>query len=204
MRGIKNTTQHYGWVAVALHWAIGLAIIAMIPLGMYFHQLVHQAEMVVAGELMVDDFGAFFIWIDTVAVMHKSIGLTIMVLAAVRLVWRAMNPVPPLPDNLKWWERIAAHATHHGLYLLMFLMPLTGWLGSAAEGISGSFFFLFPIPAPVPASEVLAGILIGAHDIFSKLLILAIVLHVGAAMKHLVVLKDGVMRRMLPGVGPRG
>jgi cytochrome b561 len=179
-------------------------MMAMIPAGMYFHQLVHQAEMVMAGEVMVDDLVAFFSWIDTVAVMHKSIGLTIMLLAAARLVWRAINPVPPLPNNLKWWERIVAHATHHGLYLLMFLMPLTGWLGSAAEGIPGSFYFLFPIPAPVPANDTLAAILIGAHNVLSKLLIPAIVLHVSAAMKHLVVLRDGVMRRMLPGVGPRG
>jgi cytochrome b561 len=119
-------------------------------------------------------------------------------LAIVRLVWRAMNPTPGLPDTLRSWERALARFTHAALYVLLFVLPVSGWLMSSARNFPVSWFGLFQLPDLVPPSRPLYDGLHETHEMLAFALGAIALVHVGAALKHHFVLKDDVMRRMLP------
>ncbi len=184
MAGMTKEPDRYSSVAKALHWAIALVIFTLIPAGLIMHNL---------------PFG------DTKFLMyqvHKSFGLTVLALATFRLVWRLMHPVPPLPENLKPWEKVAARITHIGFYAIMFGIPLIGWamVSSAPIGIPTKLFFVIPIPHfPLPQSEALYELLLSSHKYMSFATLGLLVLHVGAALKHHFVLLDDVLLRMMPG-----
>jgi cytochrome b561 len=131
-------------------------------------------------------------------VPHKSWGITILALAVIRLVWRLVNPTPLLPTTLKPWERAAAHVTHYGLYILLFVMPLTGWIASSARSFPVSWFGLVQLPDLVGSNRPLYDSLMTVHYWLSWTLVAIAFLHVAAALKHHLVLKDDVLRRMLP------
>ena len=109
-----------------------------------------------------------------------------------------MNPTPPLPNTLKPWERVAAHVTHYGLYLLLFAMPITGWIMSSARNFPVSWFSLFQLPDLVGQNRPLYDTMHSVHEALSWVLLGFAVLHVAAALKHHFFLKDTVLRRMLP------
>lgn len=174
----------YDPVAVFLHWFIALSIIVMIPLGLFMDDLPISIRF---------DAYAF----------HKSLGLVVLTLSLFRLIWRFMNPPPALPASMKPWEKLAANTVHWVLYFLMFAMPLTGWLMvSATKKYPTVFFWSFevpfiPMPGGIDAKET--------HEMFENLHLylaygaIALVLgHVGAALKHHFIVKDGVLYHMLP------
>src|SRR5690349_2490074 len=107
---LANSETRYGSVAVTLHWLIALAIIGMLILGKYM------------ADLPKDDPSRF----DLIQ-LHKSIGITILAFSALRVLWRLVNRVPPLPAEMPGWERFAAHASHLLLYVLIIVLPLSGW-----------------------------------------------------------------------------
>jgi cytochrome b561 len=129
---------------------------------------------------------------------HKSVGITILMLATLRLIWRWLNPVPALPGTLKPYERFLAHVTHIGLYALLFAMPVTGWLMSSARNFPVSWFGFFQLPDLVTPDRRLYDTLHETHEMLGNALIAVAVLHVLAALKHHFVLKDDTLRRMLP------
>ena len=129
---------------------------------------------------------------------HKSIGITILILVALRLLWRWANPTPGLPGTLKPWERTLAKVTHVLLYVLLFLVPLSGWLMSSARGFPVSWFGMFQLPDLVPKNKALYDALVATHGTLAWALGLTATLHLLAALKHHFVLKDDVLRRMLP------
>ena len=178
---VRNTTSRWGWVAQLLHWTIVVLIIVQFWLGY-------------ATRWAPTDFKK----LPTV-VPHKSWGITILALAVIRLAWRLFNPTPLLPSNLKPWERAAAHFTHYGLYILLFAMPLTGWIASSARGFSVSWAGLVQLPNFVASgNRPLYDSLMTFHYWLSWTLVTIALLHVAAAFKHHFVLKDDVLRRMLP------
>jgi len=176
---IRNTLARWGSVAQLLHWVIVVLIIVQFVLGYETHWATGLAKL-------------------KTVVPHKSWGITILGLAVIRLIWRLANPAPLLPDTLKPWERIAAHVTHYGLYFLLFAMPLTGWIASSARSFPVSWFGLTQLPDLVAPNRPLYDTLMAFHYWMSWLLVAIAVLHVGAALKHHFVLKDTVLRRMLP------
>ena len=107
---MSRSSDRYTGVAVALHWLIAVSILFQIMLGW-----------------RMDDHGNSAVTF-LVFQLHKSIGITILLLSLARLGWRLANPPPPLPAQLKPWERWLAHATHLGFYAIMIGLPLTGWL----------------------------------------------------------------------------
>jgi cytochrome b561/polyisoprenoid-binding protein YceI len=177
---LRNTPLRWGAVAQLLHWLI-VALIAL------------QATLGLMGLLLP-------IGVEKLAVLarHKSVGLTILGLATLRLLWRWLNPIPPLPRNLKRYERWLAHGTHAALYGLLFVMPLTGWIMSSARGFSVSWFGLFQLPDLAPKSEPLYQAMIRTHAVLAACLAVIVALHVAAALKHHFLLKDDTLRRMLP------
>ncbi len=176
----RNTTARWGHLAQLFHWVIVALIITQfvlisieqdLPLGM-------QKLAVLA--------------------RHKSFGITILALAALRLIWRFANPTPELPDTLKPYERVLAKVTHTLLYVLLFAMPITGWAMSSARNFPVSWFNLFQLPDFVAPNRPLYDALHTTHAILAWLLVATVTLHVLAALKHHFFLKDDTLRRMLP------
>lgn len=196
-----NRTR-YTAVAIVLHWAVAIAILGMIPLGWWMGDALEvratQAQAIAAFQL------------------HKSIGLTVLLLSVARLVWRLMNPPPPLPEGMKPRERLAATATHWAFYFIIIAMPLTGWLyvstGWSAHDdrpleVPTLFFGLFQVPHLFGLSHMaeatraaLAGVFENAHSKMAWGVIGLAALHVAAALKHHLVDKDDVLARMVPGL----
>jgi cytochrome b561 len=129
---------------------------------------------------------------------HKSVGMTVLMLAVLRLAWRLFNKAPPLPSGMSKLERLGALISHWGLYTLIFLMPITGWLMSSAKNYSVSWFHLFTWPNLIAPNEQAFDILKNVHDGLAKILFAVAIVHVLAALKHHFWNKDDVLKRMLP------
>jgi cytochrome b561 len=129
---------------------------------------------------------------------HKSFGMTILTLAVLRLLWRLFNRPPELPPGMTTIERKLARATHVLFYVLLFVMPLTGWMMSSAKNYSVSWFDLFTWPNLIGPNEQAFNILRTTHDTLSWLLFAVALLHILAALKHHFWNKDDVLKRMLP------
>ena len=129
---------------------------------------------------------------------HKSVGITILGLAVLRLLWRWMNPTPALPDTLKPYERVLATLTHAGLYIILFAMPLSGWIMSSARGFPVSWFGFIQLPDPVAKNKAVYDAMLQTHETLAWVLYAIVTVHVLAALKHHFMLKDHVLKRMLP------
>jgi cytochrome b561 len=129
---------------------------------------------------------------------HKSVGMTILMLAILRLVWRLRHAPPALPAHMNSLERRLAHGTHVAFYILLFAMPLTGWMMSSAKNYSVSWFWLFTWPNLIAQNEAAYNFLHATHEVLSDVLFAIAVLHVLAALKHHFWNKDNVLVRMLP------
>ena len=177
---IRNTSARWGAVSQLLHWLI-VALIAI------------QATLGLTGRLLP-------LGVEKLAVLarHKSIGITILGLAVLRLLWRWLNPTPPLPSSMTPHERFLARFTHATLYVLLFTMPLTGWIMSSARGFPVSWFNLYQLPDLGPKSRALYDTMVTTHAALAIALALTVALHVAGALKHHFVLKDDTLRRMLP------
>lgn len=134
---------------------------------------------------------------------HKSFGMTILMLAILRLLWRLFHRAPELPDSMKPWERRLATLTHGALYFLIFAMPLAGWFMSSARNISVSWFGLFTWPDLIPVNKASFKFFDGAHIVMAKILFVLAILHILAALKHYFLDRDDVMQRMLPALARR-
>lgn len=176
---LKNSMTRWGHVAQLLHWVIVILISIQVFLGLKAVNLPIVRRLALLAE-------------------HKSFGMTILALAVLRLLWRSANRTPELPDTLKSWERALAHVTHWGLYGLLFALPITGWLMSSARGFPVSWFGLVQIPDLVSRNQGLYDAMLRTHHLLVWLLGAVVLLHVGAALKHHFMLKDDVLKRMLP------
>ena len=189
MPAIRNADATCGWPARILHWAMAGLLLFLVGLGYY------TAEM-------VTDAYAQLEWVQ----IHKSWGFIAFALAALRLVWRLVNPAPALPEGMSGPERFLAHAGHLALYALMFALPVTGWLMSSASplqelyGIENWVFDWFQLPDPfVPGDEALEGLLRAVHFWAAMGLLALVAGHAAAGLKHHFVGGDSVLRRMTFG-----
>ena len=130
---------------------------------------------------------------------HKSVGITILILAVVRLAWRAGHPAPDLPDEMPLWQRRASSATHGALYACLIALPISGWLMSSASAYSVSWFNLVNLPDLVGPNEDLKSQLIDLHELLAEMLFVIAMLHIAAAFKHALWDRDGVLSRMSSG-----
>jgi cytochrome b561 len=168
-------TATYTRVARWLHWIIGLLIIGNIIGG-----LAHD----VAPQLIMP--------------LHKSTGLLILALTCVRLGWRLTHRPPAWPATMAAWERMVARISHWGFYALMILVPLSGWVMMSAVARPLTFYGLFDVPKlAVPQDRAFAALMGERHELLAFFLIGLLVLHIIAALRHHIVLEDGVMARML-------
>ena len=127
---------------------------------------------------------------------HKSIGMTILALAVLRLLYRLTYPPLKIPASMPLWQHHASNASHFLLYLFLFAMPLSGWLMSSAKAYSVSWFNLFTLPDVIAPSESLATTLHSIHHLLAEALFVVTVIHVAAALKHHFIDKDKVLTSM--------
>ncbi len=179
---MPSPSERYTATAVALHWLLALAIVAMFALGLYMTSLSMSPTRL-----------KLYNW-------HKWAGVLILTLSAARLLWRLTHRPPELPAaivrHMPAWQRFAHHATHAGLYLLFFAVPLMGWAYSSAAGFPIVLFGVLPLPDFVPVSRELAEALKPWHGWLAYALAALVVLHVLGALKHQLVDRDGLLSRM--------
>ena len=172
-------SQRYTGPAIAAHWLIAALILVAFPLGVYMHDLPLSPQ-----KLKLYSY-------------HKWIGMTVLLLFVPRILWRITHR-PPAPLPMPAWQHRIAEGTHHLLYLLMFLVPLSGWLMSSAKGFQVVYFGVLPLPDLVAKNEALGDLLLGVHKALNFGLLLLVGLHVAGALKHMIIDRDGTLRRMLP------
>ena len=176
----RNSPTVYGAVAQTFHWLIAALIVTQFTLAYLADDLPLGAHKL------------------ALLARHKSFGMTVLMLAILRLLWRLNNPPPPLPSGMTPLERTLARATHIAFYVLLFAMPLTGWLMSSAKNYSVSWFGVFTWPNLIAKNETAFDVLRSTHHILSYALFAIAVLHILAALKHHFSNKDTVLLRMLP------
>jgi cytochrome b561 len=177
---LKNTPERWGGVSQLLHWIVFALILTMAYLGLTMGDLPNGPDK-----------------IQTYA-LHKSIGITILALVALRLLWRFYAGTPrPVPGTPRWQERIAS-ATHWAIYLLLFAMPLSGWVLNSAAGFPLQWFHLINLPHIVDKNHDLHELAEEAHEIMFWILAFLVVAHAGAAFYHHLFQRDATLARMLP------
>lgn len=194
-----SSTQRYTKVAVFLHWLIALVIIAMFALGWYMGELPKDGPKQTAFDLF--DLGIYTWQMDEPASartlyfnLHKSIGFTLFWLVLFRVYWRIRHIPPAMLASYSVWERKAATAVHHFLYLLMIAMPLSGILMTLYSKYGLKWFGM----------EVFGGLdnpdlrdlFKESHELFATILLVIFIVHVVGALKHWFVDKDETMSRM--------
>lgn len=171
----------YAPLAKAVHWLTAFCVIAAIPLGITMVNLP-------SGPLQ-----------NTLFDLHRSFGAVVLALACCRLATRLAYGKPPPHPSLSRFQRIASEGAHHALFALVFIVPLLGWAGTSAFGAPISVFGLFILPPILAVDQALAKVLLRVHTVFAILMTAILAAHIGAALYHGVIRRDGVLSRMLPG-----
>lgn len=174
----EHLTLRYGGVAIALHWLIALLVFSGLTMGSYMVDL-----------KMSPDKLKFYSW-------HKWIGITVLMLACLRAAWRVTHAPPPPNLNHPLWQRRAAAAAHLGLYVLLFMLPLSGWLFSSASGFPVKYFGVVPLPDLVDKNKELAELFKTVHELLGWALVLILGAHIAGALKHQFIDKDRTLGRM--------
>ena len=174
-----STNGHFNLLARVLHWSMALLILAMLFIGVTMVASVHLRPGLIN--------------------LHRPLGILILVLALLRLYNRLRHRPPPLPADLPAWQAWAATASHWLLYALMLAMPLIGWAMLSAGGYPIVLWGGVQLPAIVSHTPSLYALLRGAHSLLAYLLFATVLVHVGAALFHAWVRRDGVFQAMARG-----
>jgi len=177
---MNNPTGMFALPARILHWLMAAMILAMLFIGVGMVASVSERHE----------------WLLRI---HKPLGIAILLLAVVRLAVRLRHPPPPLPADLPMLQKLAAHASHWLLYALMIAMPLVGWAMLSAGGYPVMLGASLRLPAILPASATAFAILRHLHGWLALLLFLTFLAHLGAALYHGLIRRDGVLASMVGG-----
>lgn len=184
-RALRNSEHAWGLVAITLHWLLAALIIGQLALG-------SAAEEAPVSPAKFE----LFVW-------HKSIGVTILVLVAFRLAWRLVNPTPSLPAETPAVERMLARGGHILLYGLMFAVPLSGWIVSDTSRIPFRIFWSVPTPDLMAVDKGISEAAADVHEGLVTFLMIVVLIHALAALRHHFIKRNDVLRQMLPLVRKR-
>lgn len=193
---LRNTATSWGFVSRNLHWLIAAMIAIQVPLGFWMNAV--YDELVATKSY---DFSQLLL----ISRVHHTNGFLILILATLRLTWRATNPTPAMPPGLAAYQRVLARLTHVFLYALLFAFPLSGWATlSAYEGEFPIYFFGWEsvpriVPQAVDGSHAPYEFYAEIHETCWRVGALVLGLHVFGALWHHFVAKDNVLRRMWRG-----
>jgi len=186
-RHIMNDDTRYGAVAIVLHWLIALSVIGLYAVGSIMEDMKPSLQQFELYQL------------------HKSFGISVLLLTVLRLIWRLANPQPSLPPGMPGWQKLAAKATHWGFYGLLLAAPLAGWamVSASSLNIPTVIFGLFTLPhveviAASTDKQMLEDVFENLHGLAADGLLVLFVAHVGAALYHHIKLRDSVLLKMLP------
>ncbi len=180
----KNSKIQFGVIAKFFHWFSALSIIFLIILGFFMGDITQSSN-----------------WHFIAKNSHQLLGIFFFIMICLRSIWYLINIQPKIPGKPSKLEQISAKLGHIALYLLMLILPLTGWVMSSAQGLSskfptiGNFYLVLP---GIPYSRELTMLAHQYHTVFAWLTIVLSCIHIIAALKHHYINKDFVLRRMLP------
>ena len=196
---MSSSIKKYTNVAIVLHWLIAIGICFMFYLGWFMEALPKEGTKALSYDLF--NLGLYTWELTKEATprafyfnLHKSIGLTIFVLIIFRIIWRFTHRPPVLLETMKLWEKRLANVAHQGLYLLMFLIPLSGIIMSIGSKYGIKWFGIKIIPGIDDSG--LRVLFLEFHKIFGLLILCVLFFHIIGAIKHSFVDKDGTLRRM--------
>lgn len=182
---MQDPTPGYTRIAIALHWIIFVTVLCGWSLGQYMTDLPLSPQKL-----------SYVSW-------HKWIGVTTFMFTVLRLAWRVYRPAPPLPATMSVLHQRAAHVVHALLYVLVIVIPISGWLFSSALGVPTAYLGLIQLPDVLHKDKVLADALRQVHATLNWTLLVLVFGHAAAALKHHFVDRDGVLTRMIPILKPR-
>jgi cytochrome b561 len=177
---IRNTVERFGLVAKTLHWLTVVLLIGSFTLA------ISMVNMPLSPRKL-----ELYSW-------HKWVGVTIFLLVLLRLGWRLLNPVPRQPAGTPRWQRRLASLSHAALYAILIVMPVTGWIMSSALNLPVVYLGLVHIPSPFGVDRALGESMKVVHLSLAVALLALVAIHALAALYHHLVLRDDVLRRMLP------
>lgn len=171
-------TTTYAKPLIIIHWLTALCVLSAIGLGLYMSDLPVSPQRI-----------KLYNW-------HKWLGMTALFLTLIRMGVRFATPVPNMPDSMSKIQVLLAHFGHFGLYGLLLMVPLSGWLMSSAHGYSIQYLGVFAIPDLIAPNEYLASLFKTIHEVIAKIMILLLLGHIGAAIKHQWIDHDNLLDRM--------
>lgn len=177
----------YAPAARRFHWWTVALVAIMVPLGLYMVWRGSNTNFDATTNRLYD--------------LHKLLGFTLLWVVVARLIYRFKNGAPPDEPTLEWWQKAAAHLTHWGLYALLLIVPLLGWIGVSLYG-ARSIFGIISLPPLAGQDQKASETVFLLHYWLALLMVAMIAAHVGAALFHHLIRRDGVLRRMLPGLKP--
>ena len=170
----------YTRTAIFMHWLMAVLVLVAFPVGIIMHEMPFSPD-----KLRLMSY-------------HKWLCVTIFLLLLARLAWRATHKPAPLLQDIPQWQKTAATGVHVLLYVLLFAIPLSGWLMSSAKGFQTVYFGILPLPDLLGKDKLLADILSEVHEMLNITLLILFSAHVLAALKHHFVDHDATLVRMLP------
>lgn len=183
---MADTTTQYRGPARLIHWTMAVLILAMIPVGVLMTQQGLDRSLQ-----------------NSLYIFHKNVGVLLLILIVIRILYRVFNTPAPLPDDIPDWQHRIAGLSHFALYTLLLVMPLAGYIRVRAGGFPIESLDALGVPAFVPRSEPLADLAMAIHYYGGLAIAGLIAMHIGAALYHGIVRKDGVFSRMWPPLGRR-
>ncbi|MGE5320152.1 MAG: cytochrome b [Hyphomicrobiaceae bacterium] len=173
-----TSVMRYSTPAIVLHWLVALLIFAAFPLGLYMADLPFSPE-----KLKLFSY-------------HKWIGVSVFMLAVFRVTWRLTHMPPPLPASVAAWQRRASVIVHGLLYLLILVVPISGWLMSSAKGVQTVWFGVLPLPDLIGKDKALGRQLAEVHETLNYTMLALVVVHVSAALQHHFIERQPFLQRM--------
>jgi cytochrome b561 len=177
---LRNRPDRFGLVAKTFHWVTVLLLVGSFTLAVSMVGLPLSPRKL-----------QLYAW-------HKWVGVTVFLVVILRLAWRLADPVPRRPEHLAQWQRRLAGLSHAALYAVLIVMPLTGWIMSSALHLPVVYLGLVLIPSPFGVDRALGEAMRAAHLTLAVALLLLVSIHSLAALYHHFILRDDVLRRMLP------